>query len=53
MKIYLLLLFFYGDNIEEDKVNELSSWLEERYEDVDIEVIFGGQPLYYYIFSLE
>lgn len=48
-----IITIFYGDNIEEDKVNELSSWLEERYEDVDIEVIFGGQPLYYYIFSLE
>ncbi len=48
-----IITIFYGDNIEEDKVNELSSWLEEKYEDVDIEVIFGGQPLYYYIFSLE
>ena len=40
-----IITIFYGDNIEEDKVNELSSWLEEKYEDVDIEVIFGGQTI--------
>ena len=27
--------------------------LEEKYDDIDIEVVYGGQPLYYYIFSLE
>ncbi|MEW8972778.1 MAG: DAK2 domain-containing protein [Tissierellaceae bacterium] len=48
-----IITIFYGDNIEEDMVKELSTSLGEKYEDVDIEVIFGGQPLYYYIFSLE
>lgn len=48
-----IISIFYGDNMEKDKVDKLSTLLEEKYEDIDIEVIFGGQPLYYYIFSLE
>lgn len=48
-----IVTIFYGDNIEEEKAEELSAKLEEKYKDVDIELLFGGQPLYYYIFSLE
>ncbi len=32
---------------------ELSQRIEDEFEDFDIEVVFGGQPLYYYIFSIE
>lgn len=48
-----IVTIFYGDNLEEEKAEELSNILEEKYKDVDIELLFGGQPLYYYIFSLE
>ena len=48
-----IISIFYGDNLEEEKARELSSLLEEKYSDIDIELLFGGQPLYYYIFSLE
>ncbi|MDR7869902.1 MAG: DAK2 domain-containing protein [Tissierellaceae bacterium] len=48
-----IITIFYGDNLEEEKAVELSNLLEEKYQDVDIELLFGGQPLYYYIFSLE
>lgn len=48
-----IITIFYGNNIEEDMATELATSLEEKYSDVDIEIIFGGQPLYYYIFSLE
>ncbi|NLY47141.1 MAG: DAK2 domain-containing protein [Tissierella sp.] len=48
-----IITIFYGDNMEEEKAEELSGILEEKYKDVDIELLFGGQPLYYYIFSLE
>ncbi len=48
-----IITIFYGSDIDEDKANELSKLLEDRYEDIDIEVVFGGQPLYYYIFSIE
>ncbi|NLK43433.1 MAG: DAK2 domain-containing protein [Tissierellia bacterium] len=48
-----LVTIFYGSDIEEDIANELESQLSEKYSDVDIELIYGGQPIYYYIFSIE
>lgn len=48
-----LITIFYGENIDEDEANKLAELLEEKFEDCDIEVVYGGQPLYYYIFSIE
>ena len=48
-----LITIFYGNGIEEEKAIELSQKVEEEYEDFDVEVVFGGQPLYYYVFSIE
>ena len=48
-----LITIFYGNDIKEEEAEDLSSSLESSLNGVDIEVIYGGQPLYYYIFSLE
>lgn len=48
-----LITMFYGEETKEEEVMELAEKLEEEFEDFDIEVVFGGQPLYYYIFSIE
>ncbi len=48
-----LVTIFYGNDISEEDANELASRLEEEFEDLDIEVVFGGQPLYYYLVSVE
>lgn len=48
-----LITILYGSDLSEDMANDLESHLSEVYTDIDIEVVFGGQPLYYYIFSLE
>lgn len=48
-----LITIFYGEDIEEDKAHELAEMLEEELEDFEITVVYGGQPLYYYIFSIE
>ena len=48
-----LITIFYGKDIKEEQANEIASSLERELEGIDIEVIYGGQPLYYYIFSLE
>ncbi|HSH35722.1 DAK2 domain-containing protein [Schnuerera sp.] len=48
-----LITIFYGNGIEEDMAIKLSEKVEEEFEDYDVEIIFGGQPLYYYIFSIE
>lgn len=48
-----IITIFYGSDLEKETADELASYLEETYSDLDIEVIYGGQPLYYYIFSIE
>lgn len=48
-----IITVFYGEDIDESNAEELREKLEEKYEDIDIEVLYGGQPLYYYLFSIE
>ena len=48
-----IITIFYGEDLEEEKAKELAELLEDKYSDIDIELLYGGQPLYYYIFSLE
>ncbi|MTI47714.1 DAK2 domain-containing protein [Sporosalibacterium faouarense] len=48
-----LITIFYGEDISDDEANKLAELLEDKLEDYDIEVVYGGQPLYYYIFSIE
>ncbi len=48
-----LLTLYFGADVEEDAANELAETIGEKYEDWDVEVYYGGQPLYYYLISLE
>ena len=48
-----LITMFYGEDIKEEEAMELCERIEKEFEDYDIEVVSGGQPLYYYIFSIE
>lgn len=48
-----IITIFYGKEMAKEKAEELAGSLEKIYEDTDIEIVYGGQPLYYYIFSLE
>ncbi len=48
-----IITLYYGEDTKEDDANAIVSELEEKYEDVDVEVYYGGQPLYYYIISVE
>lgn len=48
-----LITIFYGNNIDEESANKLADLAQNEFEDCDIEVVYGGQPLYYYIFSIE
>ncbi len=47
------LTLFYGEGVTEEDTTILQSKLEKRFPDVDISVVFGGQPVYYYIVSVE
>lgn len=48
-----IITIFYGTDVTPENTEELVCELEEKYSDIDIDLIYGGQPLYYYIFSLE
>ena len=48
-----LLCLYYGEDITEDAANELADALSEKYPDIDVEVNMGGQPIYYYVMSVE
>ncbi|MFA5576975.1 MAG: DAK2 domain-containing protein [Tissierellaceae bacterium] len=48
-----LVTILYGSDITEEIAKELESQLSSIYDEIDIELIYGGQPIYYYIFSVE
>lgn len=48
-----IITIFYGSDIKEEEAEELLDTLSSKYEDIDVEMYYGGQPLYYYIFSIE
>ena len=44
---------YYGADVEEAAAEAVVSKIEEKFPDVDVELQFGGQPVYYYIVSVE
>ena len=44
---------YYGVDATEESAEELAAFIEENYPDCEVEVQSGGQPLYYYIISVE
>ena len=48
-----LISLYYGDEITEEEAEKVGAELGELYPDLDVEVNYGGQPVYYYIISLE
>lgn len=48
-----VISIFYGEGVQEEDANALCEALEERFPDCEVQVYFGGQPVYYYIFSVE
>lgn len=47
------ITLFYGEDIREDEANELQAKIAEKYPDCEVTVACGGQPVYYYLVSLE
>ncbi len=48
-----LISIYYGEGVSEAEAQELGGKLGSAYPDCDIEVHFGGQPIYYYVVSVE
>ena len=44
---------YYGSDVSEESAQQLRSELEEVCGDCDIELQYGGQPIYYYVISVE
>ncbi|MBD5556139.1 MAG: DAK2 domain-containing protein [Roseburia sp.] len=44
---------YYGEDIGEDDANAIAAQIEEKFSDVEVEVHYGGQPIYYYVVSVE
>lgn len=48
-----IISLYYGEGVTEEQAEELCQILQEKYPDCDVEVNFGGQPIYYYFLSVE
>lgn len=48
-----LITLYYGKEVTEEDAKALAEKLSGRYPELDVEVHSGGQPIYYYILSVE
>lgn len=48
-----ILSLYYGKEVSEEEAGILSERLEKEFPDVDVELNYGGQPIYYYVVSAE
>jgi hypothetical protein len=48
-----IVSIYFGSDTTQDAADELSSLIQEKYPDVEVEINDGGQPIYYYVISVE
>jgi len=48
-----IISIYYGVDVGEEEANNLYAEVEKSYPEVDIDIHFGGQPIYYYVLSVE
>ena len=48
-----LVTVYYGENVKEEQARRLSDLLAEELPDADVTLVNGGQPVYYYLISVE
>ena len=48
-----LISIYYGADIDEETANKLGNEIMELYSGCDVEIYSGGQPIYYYVISVE
>ena len=48
-----IVTVYYGADMDEDSANAIAEKIEEQFPEVEVEVQFGGQPIYYYLISVE
>ena len=48
-----IITLYYGQDVKEEDAVKLQEALMEKYPDCDVEIHYGGQPIYYYYIALE
>lgn len=48
-----LICLYYGADVSKQDADALSDEIEEKFPECEVEVNFGGQPIYYYMISVE
>ena len=48
-----LISIYYGEDMSEEDAESLGEKIEQAYPDCDVEVNYGGQPIYYCVVSVE
>ena len=48
-----IISLYYGEDVSEEEAENLTEKLEEKYPDCEVELNQGGQPIYYYVVSVE
>lgn len=48
-----LITLFYGEDVTDEAAESLRAKIEENFSGCELEMLPGGQPLYYYLFSIE
>ena len=48
-----IVSIYYGSEVSEEEASEIAETIEKKYPDVEVEINNGGQPIYYYVISVE
>ena len=48
-----IVSIYYGEEVTEDAANAIAQKITAGHEDLEVEVQYGGQPIYYYLISVE
>ena len=48
-----LISLYYGEDVSKEEAEAFAASLSEKYDDLDVDIRYGGQPIYYYILSVE
>lgn len=48
-----IITLYYGEDVSEEEAEKMADFLRNNYPDADVELQYGGQPLYYYFVSVE
>lgn len=48
-----IISIYFGQDVTEDDANAVAEKIEQLYADIEVDVNYGGQPIYYYVISVE